>query len=136
MYGNWSIYLLDVSGFGGAVDGAFWVGIGFGKDENNNPLSYIWRGVYDYYGWSCFDPYSMILSSDKFYEIAFVWNQAENKIKLYVNGEKVREGTYKAPNNTGEIFFIGHCAFDNTYGPRSMKGIYDELEIYNIDIYK
>lgn len=134
LYGNWSIFLLDVSGFGGAVDGAFWVGIGFGGDGNK---SKIWGGVYKDFVWSYISEYEILLSSDKFYEIAFVWNQSENKIKLYVDGEKVGEGTYKAPNNTGQIFFIGHCAFDHdTYGPRSMKGIYDELEIYNIDIYK
>ncbi|MCX7845764.1 MAG: Ig-like domain-containing protein [Dictyoglomaceae bacterium] len=127
-------FLIDCSGWLSAFNGAFFVHLVF----NNEPKeSYIGAGVYGW-GWSYIDNYLVVLSSDKFYEIAFVWNSSEGKIKLYIDGQKIGEDYYKAPNNSGEIFFIGQNPFSNywPYGPHAMKGTYDELEIYNVDIYE
>lgn len=145
MNNRFEAFLLDTVGWLGAFCGSFSSGFLFGIDQNTqekilNIAFNTWDGAF----WSSATAQNIILPTDEFTEIAVVWNETEGKIKFYLNGIKVAENDYNTNLNNEELFFIGQNPFGKKdygmeywpYGPHAMMGTYDELEIYNLDIYE
>ncbi len=139
MNNRFEAFLLDTVGWLGAFSGSFENALQFGIDQNTqqnimNITFNTWNGSL----WSSATAQNITLPTDQFTEIAVVWNNTEGKIKLYLNGIKVAENIYNTDINNQELFFIGQNPFQNywPYGPHTMMGTYDELEIFNIDIFK
>ncbi|PNV80129.1 MAG: hypothetical protein C0196_03455 [Dictyoglomus turgidum] len=145
MNNRFEAFLLDTVGWLEAFSGGFSNVMLFGVDQNTqekiiNMIFGTWSG----YSWSYAIAESITLPTDQFTEIAVIWNKTEGKIKLYLNGIKVAENDYNTDLNNGELFFIGQNPFGQKYygmaywpyGPHAMMGTYDELEIYDVDIYK
>ena len=139
MNDHFEAFLIDTVGWLGAFNGALWNGLQFLKDPNTNEKTMnmifgTWSGDY----WSYAIAQYINLPTDQFTEIAIAWNKDEGKIKIYLNGTKITEADYNTDINNTELFFIGQNPFGShwPYGPHSMMGTYDELEIYNVDISK
>jgi hypothetical protein len=127
--------MFDSPGHLSAFKGSFAVNLIFSGDKNNKNIL-ISFGSFSGTNWS-YAIYetnnNFILSSDKFYDFAFVWSKREGKLKNYIDGSLKATADYNTPINNSELFFIGHVPFSNywPYGPHSLIGTYDELRIYN-----
>jgi hypothetical protein len=127
--------MFDSPGHLSAFKGSFAVNLIFSGDKNNKNIL-ISFGSFSGTNWS-YAIYetnnNFILSSDKFYDFAFVWSKKEGKLKIYIDGSLKSTADYNTQINNSELFFIGHVPFSNywPYGPHSLIGTYDELRIYN-----
>ena len=58
----------------------------------------------------------------------------QGKIKLYLDDTLIAETNYNTQLDNQQLFFIGQNPFGDywPYGPHSMIGTYDELQIYDV----
>jgi hypothetical protein len=123
-------FLMDTVGWLGAFSGSFCIWAGFSGGYNNFSAG-TWSGS----DWSyAKTDYIYSLSPYKFYKIAFTWSANQGKIKLYLDDTLIAEANYNTQLDNQQLFFIGQNPFGDywPYGPHSMIGTYDELQIYDV----
>ncbi|PMQ01438.1 MAG: hypothetical protein CBR30_06325 [Dictyoglomus sp. NZ13-RE01] len=133
-------FLIDTVGWLYAYTGAFGFSLLF-RGGNITNMAY---GTWNSSDWSTAnsnpdysDTNNFVFESDKFYDIAITWNKTQGKLRIYIDGVLKAEADYNADLNNTYQFFIGHNPFQNywPYEARSLRGTYDELKVYDKDIF-
>lgn len=133
-------FLLDTVGWAGAFSGASGLWLGFSPEPGVLATSLSF-GTWSDSGWSnatWSTPEGCRWLSDHWYDIAVTWSGTTGKIAVAVDGQKVAESSYNASLNSSEPFFLGQAPWEFwgesywPYGPHTMTGAYDELQIYNV----
>ncbi|MBI2914715.1 MAG: M48 family metalloprotease [Firmicutes bacterium] len=116
-------YLLDTSGWRPASPGSFMLSLAprdsvtWSISDGDKWYSAVWSLPY-YWKW---DP-------NRWYHFLVSWGSYG--MDLYVDGELRAWDSYKGGVNTQQPFFLGQAPWYWPYGPHSMIGTYDRLEVW------